>query len=83
MKSTTCVFVRNLTTRRVVHHEIDEIDSDEVSPSEQAKIERRRIQELMTQYPPSEFEVFAQGFDSRNTLYSIWPELRSDESSSS
>lgn len=78
MKSTKCFFVRNLRTHRVVHHEIEEIDSADVSASERAKIEGQRIRELMSQYPPTEFEVFVQGFDSRNSLYSIWPELSSE-----
>ena len=71
MRSTKCFFVRDLRTRRVVHHEIEEIDSADISASDRSKTEGQRIRELMSQYPPTEFEVFVQGFDSRDSLYSI------------
>lgn len=75
MKSTMCFFVRDLATRRIVRHEIEEIDSDEMAANERAKIETEHVRELMNRFPPSEFEVFLQGFDSLTSLYSSWPEL--------
>lgn len=75
MKSTMCYFVRNLDTRRIVHHEIEEDDSDEMPSNERAKLQTERIRGLMRQYPPALFDVFLQGFDSLTSLYSAWPEL--------
>lgn len=79
MKWTTCYFVRDLATRRIVHHEIEEIDTAAVSADDRAKLEGTRIRELMKTYRPSEFEVFLQGFDSTSSLYSAWPELRAKD----
>ena len=75
MKSTMCFFVRDLATRRIVHHEIQEIDSADMPSSVSSKLQGEHIDELMKQYPPSEFDVFLQGFDSLSSLYSAWPEL--------
>lgn len=75
MKWTMCFFVRDLATRRIVHHEIEEVDTANMSVSERAKLESQRIRELMQRYDPATFEVFLQGFDSLHTLYSSWPDL--------
>lgn len=75
MKSTNCYFVRALDTRRIVYHEVEEDDSDEMPSNERAKLQTERIRGLMKQYPPALFEVFLQGFDSLTSLYSAWPEL--------
>ena len=75
MKSTMCFFVRDLTTRRIVHHEIEEIDSRDMPADQRAAHDTQRIRELMKQYPSSGFEVFLQGFDSLPSLLSAWPEL--------
>ena len=75
MKWTMCFFVRDLATRRIVHHEIEEIDADAMPASDRAKLQGQHTRELMKQYPPSKFEVFLQGFDSLKSLYSSWPEL--------
>jgi hypothetical protein len=75
MKSTMCFFVRDLATRQIVHHEIKETDTEDLSAVEHARSQSKRISELMSQYPSSEFDVFLQGFDSLSSLYSSWPEL--------
>lgn len=76
MKWTMCYFVRDLATRRIVRHEVEEIDTAEMFADDRAKLEGERIRELMKTYRPSEFEVFLQGFDSLSSLYSTWPELK-------
>jgi hypothetical protein len=75
MKWTTCFFVRDLTTRRIVHHEIEEIDMAEMPANERARFQSQRIRELMQRYDPDKFEVFLQGFDSLKSLYSTWPQV--------
>lgn len=70
-----CFLVRDRTTRRIVRHDLEEIDSDDMAADERAKLQTEHIRELMKQFPPSEFEVFLQGFDSLTSLYSSWPEL--------
>ena len=75
MKSTMCFFVRDLTTRRIVHHEIEEIDSEAMSPDERAKLHMEHIRDLMKRFPSAQFEVFLQGFSSLRALYNAWPEL--------
>lgn len=75
MKTTNCFFVRDLATRRIVHHEIDEIDTEDMPASQRAALDTRRIRALIDQYPSSRYEVFLQSFDSLPSLFDIWPEL--------
>jgi hypothetical protein len=75
MKWTTCIFVRDRSSRRIVHHEIEELDNEQFLAPDSSRKQSQRIATLMAQYPSSGFEVFAQGFDSVATLYSTWPEL--------
>lgn len=75
MKWTICFFVRDLATRRVVHHEIEEVDAADLTASDRVKRDRQRVSELMQQYNPDTHEVFLQGFDCPGALYSAWPEL--------
>lgn len=75
MKWTMCFFVRDLATRRIVHHEIEEIDTADMPATDRSELEGQRIRELMRQFGPDTFEVFLQGFDSLGTLYGAWPEL--------
>lgn len=75
MRWAICFFVRDRATQRIVHHEIDDIDTDQMLAPERTKIERQRFDNLAKEYPPGDFEVFRQGFDSRESLYSTWPEL--------
>lgn len=70
MKSTMCFFVRDLLTRRIVHHEIEEVDSRDAPPNEHARLETARIRHLMRQYPVATLDVFLQGFNSLTSLYS-------------
>ncbi len=75
MKTTNCFFVRDLATRRIVHHEIDEIDTADMPSSQRAALDSRRIRALTERYPSSGYEVFLQSFDSLASLLDIWPEL--------
>jgi hypothetical protein len=75
MKWTMCFFVRDLESRRIVHHEIEAIDTAAMLATERSRIETQRLDELMNRYPSSGFEVFLQGFDSLEALYRTWPEL--------
>jgi len=75
MKNTICFFVRELATNAVVYHEIKEIETDEMPPSERADLDWQRLEELRRQYPSSKYEAFMQGFSSLSALYHAWPEL--------
>ncbi|HEY4177716.1 MAG TPA: hypothetical protein VGM90_12810 [Kofleriaceae bacterium] len=75
MKWTLCFFVRDLESRRIVHHEIEEIDTAAMLATERGRIETQKLDQLMDRYPPNRFDVFLQGFDSLNALYASWPEL--------
>jgi hypothetical protein len=75
MKWTKCFLVRELRSRRIVHHEIEEINTTELLAPDRASREEAHIHDLMRHYHPDDFEVFVQGFDSLDSLYSAWPEL--------
>ncbi len=75
MRWTLCFFVRDLVTRGIVHHEIEEIDTAGMLATERTKIETQKLDALMNRYPPNKFDVFLQGFDSLKSLYRNWPEL--------
>jgi hypothetical protein len=67
--------VRDERTRRIAHHEIEEVTAEEMLAPDYAERQVDRVATLMKAYPPPDFDVFLQGFDSAATLYSAWPEL--------
>jgi hypothetical protein len=72
MKWIVGYFVRELATRRIVHHEIEELDAP---PAERARHEAARVRALMAKYSLG-YDVFDQGFSSLDALYLAWPELK-------
>ena len=72
MKWTVGYFVREMATRQIVHHEIEELDAP---GAERARHERDRVHALRKQYPPATYDVFDQEFSSLAALYHAWPEL--------
>ena len=72
MKWTLCFLVRDLATRQIVFHEIQEV---EAPAAERAKMTNQRISELSMKYPLTTHDVSMRGFDSLQALYSTLPEL--------
>lgn len=75
MKNTIVLFVRELATNNITYHEVKEVDTTQMPPTERANLDWRRLEELMDQYPSSKYEVFKQGFSSLSAFHSAWPEL--------
>ncbi len=80
MKSIAAFFVRDLATNQIVHHETEEVDDSKRPIAEYSKRQQKHIEQLRRQYPIAKFDVFKQGFDSLESLYSNFPELREQRS---
>jgi len=73
VKWTVGYFVRRVASRRIVHHEIEELDAP---AAQRAQHEKERVRALVQKYPRADYDVIDQEFSSLDALYHAWPELK-------
>ena len=80
MRWTMCTFVKDLATRQIVWHRVWDWDSAVTTGEARVAHEEREANELARTWPRERFDLFVQGFDSAESLYGAWPELRPQQS---